>query len=327
MHRRGRTGQHLCNGFRGLARFLFSTRGGKFRRTIGSLKGGEGFFKRPTGIAVDSAADRIYVTDTLRNKVFMLDMKGSVLQTIGRRGTEHGEFNLPTEVLVHAQNLFVVDAMNFRVQFLDRSGAFQTSVGQIGDYSGTMFRPKGIGLDSEEHLYVVDGLWGVVQVFDRQGRLLYYFGSRGTHLGEFQLPAGLFVDHDDRIFVVDSYQPPRASFPILRPTKASHGRPAMKRLWLLSLLMFGVMIQAQTTWWRCSGRSQSFRQRHRSCERAVRCVSVLSRSTLRSGNSECSSLEPDTLGANLCGLFEHNVAQCSATAHIRWIKQPVLELS
>ena len=26
---------------------------GKFRRTIGSLKGGEGYFKRPTGIAVD----------------------------------------------------------------------------------------------------------------------------------------------------------------------------------------------------------------------------------------------------------------------------------
>src|SRR5208337_748259 len=44
---------------------------GKFRRAIGSLKGGEGFFKRPTGIAVDSAAQRIYVTDTLRDQIFM----------------------------------------------------------------------------------------------------------------------------------------------------------------------------------------------------------------------------------------------------------------
>jgi DNA-binding beta-propeller fold protein YncE len=205
--------------------FVFDA-SGKFRRTIGSLKGGEGFFKRPTGIAVDSAANRIYVTDTLRNKIFMLDMNGSVLQTIGRKGTSDGEFNLPTEVLVHAQNLFVVDAMNFRVQFLDRSGAFQTSVGQIGDYSGTMFRPKGIGLDSEEHLYVVDGLWGVVQVFDKQGRLLYYFGSRGTHLGEFQLPAGLFVDHDDRIFVVDSFNRRVQVFRYYGlPKQASGGRP------------------------------------------------------------------------------------------------------
>ncbi|PWT75479.1 MAG: hypothetical protein C5B46_02560 [Proteobacteria bacterium] len=177
---------------------------GKFRRTIGSLKGGEGFFKRPTGIAIDSAAQRIYITDTLRDKVFVLDMNGSVLQTIGKRGNGEAEFNLPTELLVREQNLFVVDAMNFRVQFLDRSGAFQTEVGKLGDSSGTMFRPKGIGLDSEDHLYVVDGMWGVIQVFDQQGRLLYYFGNRGTGSGQFQLPAGLFIDRQDRIFVVDS---------------------------------------------------------------------------------------------------------------------------
>jgi DNA-binding beta-propeller fold protein YncE len=178
---------------------------GKFRRTIGSLKGGEGYFKRPTGIAVDSAAQRIYITDTLRDKIFVMDMNGSVLQTIGKRGNGDLEFNLPTEVLVRDQNLFVVDAMNFRVQFLNRSGEFETAVGRVGDSSGTMYRPKGIGVDSEGHLYVVDGLWGVVQVFDQQGRLLYYFGTRGTGVGEFQLPAGLFIDHDDRIFVVDSY--------------------------------------------------------------------------------------------------------------------------
>ena len=184
--------------------FVFEPNG-KFRRAIGSLKGGEGFFKRPTGIAIDSAAQRIYITDTLRDKVFVLDMNGSVLQTIGKRGNGQVEFNLPTELLVRDQNLFVVDAMNFRVQFLDRSGHFQTAVGQLGDTSGSMFRPKGIGLDSEGHLYVVDGMWGVVQVFDQQGRLLYYFGTRGTHSGEFQLPAGMFIDREDRIFVVDSF--------------------------------------------------------------------------------------------------------------------------
>jgi len=183
--------------------FVFDSNG-KFKRTIGSLKGCEGMFKRPTGIAVDSAADRIYVTDTLRDKIFMMDMNGSVLQTIVKKGAGEGEFNVPTEVLVRERNLFVVDAMNFRVQFLDRSGTFETAVGHVGDYSGSMFRPKGIALDSEDHLYVVDGLWGVVQVFDEQGRLLYYFGTRGTHNGEFQLPAGLFIDREDRIFVVDS---------------------------------------------------------------------------------------------------------------------------
>lgn len=184
--------------------FVFDANG-KYQRAIGSLKGGEGYFKRPTGIAVDSKAQRIYVTDTLRNKVFMLDMQGSVLQTIGKNGSGQGEFNYPTELRLDGDNLMVVDAMNFRVQVFDRSGTFRFAVGTIGDSTGTMFRPKGIGVDSEGDLYVVDGLWGMVQVFNRQGELLYYFGNRGTGPAEFQLPAGLSIDRQDRIFVVDSF--------------------------------------------------------------------------------------------------------------------------
>jgi DNA-binding beta-propeller fold protein YncE len=184
--------------------FVFEP-GGKLLRVLGSLKGGEGYFKRPTGIAVDSAAQRIYVTDTLRDQVFVLDMQGTVLQIIGKTGAGEGEFNLPTELRLDGPNLIVVDAMNFRVQVFDRSGAFQFAIGKIGDSPGAMFRPKAVGVDSEGDLYLVDALWGMVQVFNRQGELLYYFGSRGTHAGQFQLPAGLFIDHDDRVFVVDSF--------------------------------------------------------------------------------------------------------------------------
>jgi len=184
--------------------FVFDANG-KYRRAIGSLKGGEGYFKRPTGIAVDSAAQRIYVTDTLRNKIYMMDMQGSVLQVIGKPGTGDGEFNFPTELRLNGAELVVVDAMNFRVQVLDKSGAFKYAIGKPGDGAGWMFRPKGIGFDSEGHLYVVDGQWGIVQVFDKEGRLLYYFGGRGTGAGQFQLPTGLQIDRNDRVYVVDSF--------------------------------------------------------------------------------------------------------------------------
>lgn len=178
---------------------------GKFKRTIGSLKGGEGFFKRPTGIAVDSAAQRIYVTDTLRDQIFVLDMNGRVVQTIGKPGTDLSEFNFPTELRLEGQHLVVVDAMNFRVEVMDLSGNVQYTVGKLGEDSGEMFRPKGIGFDSEGHLYVVDGLRSIVQVFNREGQLLYYFGQKGTGFGDFQLPSGLFIDRRDRVFVVDSF--------------------------------------------------------------------------------------------------------------------------
>jgi DNA-binding beta-propeller fold protein YncE len=184
--------------------FVFDSNG-KFERTIGSLKYGEGFFKRPTGIAVDSAAQRIYVSDTLRNRIYMMDMQGSVLKKIGKPGTGNGEFNYPTELRLYGDNLVVVDAMNFRVQVLDKNGDFQYAIGKVADDVGGMFRPKGVGFDSEGHLYVVDGMWSVVQVFNQEGQLLYYFGKLGTQPGAFQLPAGLTIDGRDRVYVVDSF--------------------------------------------------------------------------------------------------------------------------
>jgi DNA-binding beta-propeller fold protein YncE len=184
--------------------FVFDANG-KYQRAIGSLKGGEGYFKRPTGIAVDSAAHRIYITDTLRNKIFVTDMQGSVLQIIGKNGVGDGEFNFPTELRLFGNDLVVVDAMNFRVQVLDRSGTFRYAIGKVGDGTGWIFRPKGIGFDSEGHLYVVDGAWGIVQVFNHEGQLLYYFGGKGSGPGEFQLPTGLQIDANDHVYVVDSY--------------------------------------------------------------------------------------------------------------------------
>lgn len=178
---------------------------GKYVRAIGSLKGGEGYFKRPTGIAVDSAAQRIYVSDTLRDEVFILDMLGTVLGKFGQSGQAEGEFNLPTELRLSGQELLVVDSMNFRVQAFDRAGRFRFSIGKIGDSKGAIFRPKAVSVDSEGDVYVVDAQWGVVQVFNREGQLLYYFGAEGTRTGEFQLPSGLFIDHDDRVYVVDSF--------------------------------------------------------------------------------------------------------------------------
>ena|SRR5579863_1053962 len=178
---------------------------GKYQRAIGSLKGGEGFFKRPTGIAVDSAEQRIYVTDTLRDRIYVLDMAGNVVKTIGKSGDQESEFNYPTELRLTGDELAVVDVMNFRVQVLNRDGQFQYATGKIGDAAGEMFRPKGIGFDSEGHLYVVEGSLGMVQVFDHEGRLLYYFGQEGTGFGDFRLPSGLFIDRSDRVLVVDSY--------------------------------------------------------------------------------------------------------------------------
>lgn len=195
----------------------------KFRRTIGSIKGGEGYFKRPTGIAVDSAGGRIFVSDTLRHKIFVLDKEGSILKTIGENGAGDGEFNFPTELRWTGDELLVVDAMNFRIEAFDSSGAFRYAVGNPGNNSAAMFRPKGIGLDSEHNIYVVDGLWSIVQVFNRAGQLLYYFGQGGDAPGDFNLPSGLIIDRNNAIYVVDSFNRRVEVFRYHTPAASSAG--------------------------------------------------------------------------------------------------------
>ena len=183
--------------------FVFDANG-KYQGALGSLKGGEGYFKRPTGIAIDNATQHIYVTDTLRDRIYVLDQKGSVLRTIGKHGSGEKDFNFPTELQLKNGLLAVVDAMNFRVQIFNERDELVGKIGRIGDSIGQVYRPKGIAIDSEGHIYLVEGLWGVVQVFDREGQLLYTFGQRGRRLGDFQLPTGLFIDKNDRVYVVDS---------------------------------------------------------------------------------------------------------------------------
>jgi len=186
------------------ARIYVFNKKGKFLRALGDPQRGTQFL-RPTGLAIDSARRLIYLTDTLRHQVLVLDLGGAVLQTIGRRGSGPGEFNYPTALTLSRGQLYVVDAMNFRVQALTPEGQFLRSFGQLGNRTGTMNRPKGIAADSDGHLYVVDALFETVQVFDPEGRLLYYFGSTGRGPGEFVLPAGIYIGPRDTIYVADSY--------------------------------------------------------------------------------------------------------------------------
>jgi sugar lactone lactonase YvrE len=182
--------------------YVFDKRG-RFLRAIGNASQ-DSSLQRPTGMALDRVARRIYIVDSLRHQVLLFSMDGSLIRVIGQRGSGEGEFNYPTAVTLSAGNLFVVDAMNFRIQEFTRDGRFINSFGQLGTQSGTLNRPKGIAADTDGNLYIVDALFETVQVFSSTGQLLYYFGSTGTEPGKFQLPSGIAIDERNTIYVVDS---------------------------------------------------------------------------------------------------------------------------
>jgi DNA-binding beta-propeller fold protein YncE len=167
--------------------------------------GRDGEFENPAGMAIDADRQRLYVADSKKHQVFCYSTAdGSAVRTIGRRGSEPGEFNFPTNVSVDKEGrLYVTDTLNFRIQSFDPEGTPQNAFGTLGDTPGSLNRPKGVGVDDEGHIYVADTSFNNFQIFDQAGQLLLFVGSVGSGPGEFFLPAGLFIDGRNRVYVVD----------------------------------------------------------------------------------------------------------------------------
>jgi sugar lactone lactonase YvrE len=167
--------------------------------------GHDGELQNPSGLAIDRQRNQLYVADAKKHQVLCYSSEdGRFIRALGKRGTEQGEFNFPTNLAVDRQGrLYVADTLNFRVQIFDASGAFVKSIGSQGDGPGHLNRAKGVGVDSEGNIYIADTSFNNFQVFDGEGNILLFVGTTGTGPGEFLLPAGLFVDDEDRIYIAD----------------------------------------------------------------------------------------------------------------------------
>lgn len=168
-------------------------------------------FDRPVGVAVSADGSRIYVIDaggidSQRHRLLIFKGNGQRLKIVGRRGTEQGNFNLPTHVAVSPDGtVYVLDTGNFRIQAFTSDGDFLRSWGEVGRNFGDLARPRGLAVDDAGNIYVTDAAYRNFQVFNPKGELLLSVGGKGLddRPGQFALPAGIAVDERGYVFVVD----------------------------------------------------------------------------------------------------------------------------
>lgn len=168
---------------------------------------------RPTGVAVSRDGKRIYVVDRAQNesdnhRVLAYDEAGNRLWSIGSRGSDPAQFNIPLQAAVGPDGaLHVLDAGNFRVQSFDPEGRFLRSTGRLGSASGAFARPRGIAVDRDGKMFISDAGFNNLQVFDAGGRLLMSIGraSLQDRPGQYALLAGVAADETGRLYVVDQY--------------------------------------------------------------------------------------------------------------------------
>lgn len=179
---------------------------------------------RPSSLAVDTARQRLYVTDSTSHQLRIFNFAGEPVATFGKRGSGPGEFNFPTDLDIDREgNIYLIDSMNARIQVLAPDGTFLRAFGERGTESGSFSIPKGIAVSPSAIVYVTDANQNKIVVFNTAGEYLITLGGRyvydGTAIlpGGFYFPAGIDIDANETIFIADLFNGMIHEFQYLTP--------------------------------------------------------------------------------------------------------------
>jgi sugar lactone lactonase YvrE len=163
--------------------------------------GGEdwSWMRSPVGIAVDDEGD-IYVSDSIRGSVMVLDERGGLVRELGA-----GELMRPTGLALDRERgiLYVVDTVACKVLAFDRSGRLAGSFGRRGAGPGEFNSPTFVAVAPDGTISVADSLNFRIQRFRPDGGPINSFGLPGDGAGHFARPKGVAADDRGRLYVVD----------------------------------------------------------------------------------------------------------------------------
>ena len=153
---------------------------------------GKYIFDRPTDVGWDPAGN-IFVSDGYGNsRVVKYDKNGRFIASVGSKGSEPGQFNLPHTLAVDARcNVYVGDRSNRRIQVFTDDLTFKTIYDNVG-------APWEVCVSPGPHQYLFSSnsfpdsndstlatVTGEVYKMELDGTIVGKFGRAGKQLGEF----------------------------------------------------------------------------------------------------------------------------------------------
>jgi DNA-binding beta-propeller fold protein YncE/fibronectin type 3 domain-containing protein len=175
-------------------------------------------FNQPTGIAVDQAANLVYVTDTANNDVRRVTTGGvvtTVAGTPGQAGSADGtgtaaRFSGPSAVATDGSgNAYVADTWNDSIRVVTPAGVVTTLPVWGSQFNG----PRGVAVDASGQIYVADHWTHTIRKISSGGAVTVLAGLVGESgsadgtggAARFNSPSGLAVDGSGNAYVADTY--------------------------------------------------------------------------------------------------------------------------
>ena len=129
-----------------------------FCRSFGKGGTGDGEFKSPVDIAIDSEG-LVYVTDYSNHRVQKFTHDGKHLSKFGSEGSGPGQLKSPAGIAVdNAGLVYVSEYNNSRVSIFTSDGAFVRSLGKEAGPNEDQFQNPHVGVtfDKDGLLYICD---------------------------------------------------------------------------------------------------------------------------------------------------------------------------
>lgn len=155
----------------------------------------------PVGVAYDAGNDRLYVSDSILNEVFVFDGKQELL---GTRQPAAG-YGRPAGLAVdEAGSLYVVDVLKSSIEVFSADGSHRQTLRSAYPDSGGFNRPANVAVDRQGRVYVVDSLNFRVEILRPDGSAAGIVGRLGDGPGAFARPRGVAVDSEGHVYVADA---------------------------------------------------------------------------------------------------------------------------
>lgn len=169
------------------------------------------FLKGPRGrelsSPIDVVCDRnddIYVSDSLRALIYVFDVRGKFLRTIGGASSD-SRLLRPTGMALDpkVRRLYVTDTLRHQVVVFGLDGSLVRAIGKRGSGPGEFNFPTALAI-SAGRLYIVDSMNFRIQALTPEGDYLGSFGKLGSQTGTLNRPKGIAADTEGHLYVVDA---------------------------------------------------------------------------------------------------------------------------